>query len=105
MFWTQIYNCILRPRPCGPFFANLRPPNFVGEITLASSDPFEIPNIDPKYFIHDEKEADLKILIKGIKIDRLIASQELIHSLIKGETDPSAKATSDDEIGDFIRSD
>ena len=86
------------------FFATLQRPISVGEIKLNSSDPLDFPSIDPKYFINDEKEKDLKTLIKGLRINREIASQEPVSSLLKGEIGPSAHAKSDEEIGDFIRS-
>ncbi|ODM94348.1 Glucose dehydrogenase [FAD, quinone], partial [Orchesella cincta] len=38
-------------------------PNSRGEVRLASSDPFDKPVLDPKYFTHSE---DVKILVDGI---------------------------------------
>jgi len=46
-----------------------------GQITLKSNDPFDHPNIDPKYL---EDERDVKTLIGGIRIwEKLMETPEM----------------------------
>ena len=85
------------------FHATLQRPKSVGEIKLRSADPLEYPAIDPKYFMNDELDIDLKTLIKGVKINRHIASQAPVAGLIDSEVAPSAHAQTDQEISDMIR--
>lgn len=52
-------------------------PRSVGEITLASSNPFDAPKVDPRYF-SDPEGADREALLAGLRIaDELLAAPAL----------------------------
>ena len=86
------------------FYATLQRPKSSGEIKLRSADPLEHPAIDPKYFMNDETNSDIKTMIAGVKINRKIAEQSPIAEFIDCEVAPSAGAKTDQQIGDVIRS-
>ncbi|MGZ6791022.1 MAG: GMC oxidoreductase, partial [Mycobacteriaceae bacterium] len=52
-------------------------PRSVGEITLASSNPFDAPKVDPRY-LSDPEGADREALLAGLRIaDELLAAPAL----------------------------
>jgi len=75
-------------------------PKSIGEITLASTDPFAAPIIDANYLADP---ADLAPLVEVVKLARRIASQSALGSIIDGELWPGTDVTSDDDIAQFVR--
>lgn len=71
-----------------------------GTIRLKSADPLAYPAIHPNYFAD---EADMHILVEGIKIARKIAEQPAFKPYKGQEIRPGPDAQSDDEIRGFIR--
>ncbi|MCA1991818.1 MAG: choline dehydrogenase [Coleofasciculus sp. S288] len=80
--------------------ATLLHPKSNGSITLRSSNPLESPMIQPNYLASD---ADLKILVEGVKLARQIARARAFDSVRGEELHPSSKVQQDEEIGAFIR--
>ncbi|MGJ7493545.1 GMC family oxidoreductase [Variovorax sp. RT4R15] len=92
----------LSTRPGITLFSVVQRPKSHGVLRLRSADPLEHPLIDPRYF-SDEGDADLKLLIEGIRLQRRIAALQPLREVIDGELQGSAEAGSDDELADFIR--
>lgn len=82
-----LHACVLRPESRG-------------EIKLASKDPSHPPAIDPNYL---QSEADLKVLIEGIKRGRDIFAAKAFKPYIGPERDPGPSRQTDAEIADYIR--
>ncbi|XP_067133164.1 glucose dehydrogenase [FAD, quinone]-like [Centruroides vittatus] len=59
-------------------FPLLQRPKSRGEIRLKSTDPYEHPIIDPKYFSHPD---DLKVLVEGMKICLEITSTSAMKEI------------------------
>jgi choline dehydrogenase len=83
--------------------ATLQRPDSRGALTLRSADPLEHPALDPRYFASDADGSDIATMIEGVKLNRRIAAQSPLRELISHEITPSAEATSDAAIADFIR--
>ena len=81
----------------------LQRPNSRGEIRLASSDPIEAPDIDPRYFASDPSGSDLATLVEGIRISRRIAAQAPLAAILDGELTPSAECENDSDIANYVR--
>ncbi len=79
--------CLLRPRSRG-------------QLTLASTDPFAAPLIDPN-FLADS--ADLERLMRGFKLMRTILAQPALAGYRGVELPASASAQTDAQIEAFIR--
>ncbi len=77
-------------------------PKSVGELTLASSNPEEMPLIDPKFFSDSENE-DLQTMIRGFRIAEKILLSPPFKKHRKTYFLPEKSLQSDDEIADFIR--
>jgi choline dehydrogenase len=75
-------------------------PHSQGAISLRSDDPFDTPVIQPAYLSH---EADLRLLIEGVKMCREIAQASAFADFRGEEVWPGAKAESDGDIAEFIR--
>ncbi|KXS22261.1 GMC oxidoreductase [Gonapodya prolifera JEL478] len=80
-------------------------PKSVGEIKLASNDPFEHPIIDPRYLTHED---DWEILRRGIRTAREIMKKDPIASKVVGEVrlptvDEKVDMESDEYINAIIR--
>jgi choline dehydrogenase len=74
-------------------------PESRGEITLRSKDPFEAPAIQPNYL---NSEADLQILIDGVKLSREIAHTKAFAPFRGNEVWPGPNVRTDLEIAKFI---
>jgi choline dehydrogenase len=70
-----------------------------GQVTLASADPAAMPNIDPAYFAD---EADLDILLAGVRKARSIATYEPLAGMITGEIMPGVDVDNDEQIRRWI---
>jgi choline dehydrogenase-like flavoprotein len=71
-----------------------------GSLTLASKDPFAAPVIDPNFL---GARDDMERLVRGFKLMRTVLQQPALATLGGTETAPSARATSDYAIEQFIR--
>ena len=79
--------CLLRPRSRG-------------EVTLNSSDPFEDPNIDPKFLSHPD---DMQDMIAGYKQMMAILNKESFSKYTSAHTMRPIDITNDDDIELAIR--
>lgn len=75
-------------------------PESRGTISLASSDPFDHPKIDPNYLASD---IDRQVMRESVRMCRDICAQPALSELIKAEMFPGDEVKSDDEIDAFIR--
>ncbi|HYH90062.1 MAG TPA: GMC oxidoreductase [Solirubrobacteraceae bacterium] len=71
-----------------------------GRIALRSADPRAKPVIDPRYLA---EEADLDILVAGVRKARAIAGHEPLARLTAGEHAPGGEADDDDALRAWIR--
>lgn len=71
-----------------------------GSITLKSADPFAYPSIQPNYL---SAEADMDILVEGVKIARKIANQPALKPFLGAEYTPGGTVQTDAEIREFVR--
>jgi choline dehydrogenase len=71
-----------------------------GRVTLASADPYAKPIVDPAYFAD---EADLDVLVAGIRIARQIAECEPLAGITAGEMTPGANVDDAEQIREWIR--
>ncbi|SPP98949.1 MULTISPECIES: GMC oxidoreductase [Bradyrhizobium] len=97
------YVRFLSSKPGITLHATLQRPRSRGRITLRSGDPIEDPAIDPGYFASDPSGSDIVTMIEGVRINRRIAAQSPLKEMIESEVTPSAEATSDTEIADYVR--
>ncbi len=75
-------------------------PDSRGEITLASSDPFDPPAIDPNYLA---TESDRITMRDALKLTREVCQQNALSALRGPEIMPGQSVQSDNEIDAFIR--
>ncbi|KAF9540498.1 alcohol oxidase [Agrocybe pediades] len=73
-----------------------------GTIHIKSSDPSEMPTIDPHYF---EEEHDVRLFAEIMKFNRRVAKSEPLKSfLIDEEVYPGLQYGTDEQIIDFLKS-
>ncbi|KAK7029895.1 GMC oxidoreductase [Favolaschia claudopus] len=72
-----------------------------GSIHAKSSNPFDKPSIDPRYF---EKDFDLEILVQHVKYVRTMLDTEPFKSGVVREIDPGPNCVTDEEIRDTVGS-
>ena len=77
-------------------------PRSRGTVLLRSSDPRDLPAIDPRYLSDPEGE-DEATLLRGLRLARGVLAQEPLASLTDGEILPGDDARSDDELRAHIR--
>ncbi len=75
-------------------------PESRGHIRLRSADPTAAPEIQPNYLSTD---ADLRVLVEGIKVCRRIANAKSLERYRGDETHPGPSLRSDAEISDAVR--
>ena len=71
-----------------------------GALTLRSASPYAKPLIDPAYLAD---EADLDILVAGVRQAREIAAAGPLASLVGGEWAPGEQVDGDAELAGFVR--
>ena len=71
-----------------------------GTVMINSKDPFEPPNIDPRYL---EQESDMFMLREGFKVARSIGEAAPLNSYLEKETNPGKDVSSDSDWENFIR--
>jgi choline dehydrogenase len=75
-------------------------PESRGTVTLASSNPFAAPCIDPNYLATEE---DRRALREGVKQARAIFAQAALDPFRGAEFKPGAEVQTDDEIDAYVR--
>jgi len=86
-FGITINTCVLRPESRG-------------SVTLRSSNPDDMPLIDPNFHA---VEADRKVSIAGVRLAREILSQPALAKYVLAERYPSKDAQTDEDILAYIR--
>jgi choline dehydrogenase len=71
-----------------------------GRVMLASADPAAKPLVDPAYFAD---EADLDVLVAGVRVAREVAACEPLRRLTAGEIMPGEDVDEDEQVRDWIR--
>jgi choline dehydrogenase len=75
-------------------------PKSRGSIRLHTADPFEPPLIQPNYLA---EEADLEVLVEGIKLARKMAQAPAFAPFAGEEYTPGPQVQTDDELRAFVR--
>jgi choline dehydrogenase-like flavoprotein len=83
----SLHACMLRPKSRG-------------SVTIASADPMAAPVIDTNFL---SEQSDVDCLVRGFKRVREIAHQPALMRFGGRESSNSARARTDEEIGQFIR--
>ena len=71
-----------------------------GRVRLSSADPRSRPDIDPGYLTVD---ADLDILVAGVRLVREIAASSPLSKMTAGEYAPGQQVEDDEALRDWIR--
>ena len=71
-----------------------------GRVVLASADPAAKPVVDPAYFADD---ADLDVLVAGMRLAREIAACEPLAAITAGEVAPGEDVVDDEQVRDWVR--
>jgi choline dehydrogenase len=71
-----------------------------GRVMLASADPAAKPIVDPAYFVD---EADLDVLVAGVRMAREIAACQPLASITAGEILPGEDVDDDERVRNWIR--
>mgnify|MGYP001182476950 FL=1 len=79
---------------------NLQQPKSVGSIKLSSSNPFDMPIIDPNY-LSDQR--DIEDFTKAFRHLRYITEQDAFKNVLSTEISPGANLKTDDDIHSAIR--
>ena len=77
-------------------------PRSSGTVLLRSSDPDELPAIDPRY-LSDAEGEDEATLLRGLRLARRVLAQEPLASFVAGEILPGDDKRSDDELRAHLR--
>ncbi|KAK7448077.1 hypothetical protein VKT23_013833 [Stygiomarasmius scandens] len=73
-----------------------------GKVYLASSNPFDKPLLDFRYF-SDSEGYDSKIIVEGIKLARKVAKTAPFSSFIQDEIAPGPNVQTDEQIDEYAR--
>jgi choline dehydrogenase-like flavoprotein len=71
-----------------------------GRVMLASPDPAARPIVDPAYFAD---EADLDVLVAGVRMAREIAACQPLAGITAGEIMPGEDVQDDEQVRDWVR--
>ncbi len=82
------------------FGPTLLHPESRGQIALHSPDPFAPPSIQPDYL---KSEADLHLLIEGVKLSRRLAQTKAFDPYRGAEVRPGADVRDDEALAQFVR--
>jgi choline dehydrogenase len=82
-----------------PYF-NVSRPQSRGTVLAKSSNPRELPALDPNFFAVAD---DLRVMRDGLRISREIVAQKAFDELRGEEYAPGRKATSDAELNEYIK--
>jgi choline dehydrogenase len=75
-------------------------PKSRGTVSLRSSDPLDVPVIDPGYLTHPD---DVKLQIEGLRAVRAIGAQKALQALLTGEAMPGASVEKDAAFEQYLR--
>ncbi len=75
-------------------------PRSAGYVRIASADPDTAPHFNPRYLTDD---ADVRVLLAGIRITRRIMATEPLAGLIDSELFPGLDCQSDEDLIAFVR--
>ncbi len=78
-------------------------PRSRGSVSAAGPDAMTAPTIEPNY-LSDPGGRDLTVLVEGVKLARRILAQEPLARHVTGAIAPVDEDTSDEALGDFVRS-
>jgi choline dehydrogenase-like flavoprotein len=80
--------------------------NRAGEVTLRSSDPRDMPEVNFRYFEEGTSDngQDLDSVVDGVRFVRKLTAQLKQQGLIAEEELPGEQLQSDDELREFVRS-
>ncbi|KAG9028528.1 hypothetical protein FS837_003852 [Tulasnella sp. UAMH 9824] len=78
----------------------LQHPFSMGELYIATPNPFDYPIINPNYFSH---EADIVMLREGVKLARKIGQAQPLSSLIVSEAIPGPDFQTDEQLEAWLR--
>ena len=77
-------------------------PRSAGTVRLASADPHEPPEIDPRY-LSDPDGEDLATMLRGLRLARRLVAEDPLASFVDEEMLPGADARTDDELCAHVR--
>ena len=96
-----IQHGFIKPKPHGISFGpSLLHPESEGQIQLLSKDPYAPPIIDPNYF---QRDADLQLMIEGLKITRELSRQKAFINTIKSLEYPNQEPQTDQDYLKHLR--
>lgn len=75
-------------------------PESRGEVRIRSTDPFELPLVQPNYL---QEERDRRVLIDGMRLGRRMLASQAMAPYFEAETVPGPDCQTDDEFLDFAR--
>jgi len=77
-------------------------PKSSGTVTLRSSDPLELPAIDPRY-LTDPGGEDVRTLLQGLRLARRVLAQEPLAEFVASELLPGSEARTDEALVAHLR--
>jgi choline dehydrogenase len=79
--------------------------NNAGTVTLRSTDPLDVPQIDFRYFAEgsDKKGEDLVSVVEGIKFVRKMTAPLIECGLIAEEELPGKDVQTDEQLADYVK--
>ena len=77
-------------------------PKSSGTVTLRSSDPLELPAIDPRY-LTDPGGEDVRTLLQGLRLARRVLAQEPLAGFVASELLPGSEARTDEALVAHLR--
>ena len=93
-------NPLIHKGPSFTILPGLIYPRSRGEIRLKSKNPSDHPLIDPHYL---EDDADMQVLLAGVRMAREIARTEPLAKYLKGEATPGPQVESDADLRAAVR--
>ncbi|MGF1608612.1 MAG: GMC family oxidoreductase [Kiloniellales bacterium] len=93
---------LMSPDPYAAFLVGISPcrPSSRGQVRIRSADPFELPEIRPKYL---STEHDIQEMLEGVTFLRKLAATPSLSAIIEAELAPGAEVRTRDELLDDIR--
>lgn len=92
---------IINVEGCMPYF-NISRPQSRGTVMAKSSDPFQLPDLDPNFLSVPD---DLRVLRDALRMHREILAQPAFDAIRGEEYAPGAARQTDAELDDYIRND
>lgn len=89
--------------PTGSFFSilhNVVQPVSRGSVTLNSSNPFDLPNVDPAYL---SDPFDMQVMVQAFKLSQSFISTSPWNGFIVSPSGALANVTNDDELVEWIK--